>query len=75
MALGSKLNADNIVENSDVYLDCGVDAFPAADEVHWTFEEKDLMAGHNVIISKHFLVIQQVCGQTSFGEFPFSVKS
>ncbi|XP_022663733.1 neogenin-like [Varroa destructor] len=65
LALGSKLNAENIVENSDVYLDCGVDAFPAADDVHWTFEGKDLIAGHNVIISKHFLVIQQVQTQHS----------
>lgn len=58
--LGSKLNAENIVENSDVYLDCAVDAFPAADDVHWTFDGKDLAAGQNVIISKNFLIIQQV---------------
>ena len=60
MDLGSKLNAENIVENSDVYLDCAVDAYPAADDVHWTFDGKELTAGQTVIISKNFLIIQQV---------------
>ncbi|KAM7302160.1 hemicentin-2 [Ixodes scapularis] len=60
LQLGTNLDPEKIQENSDVYLECHVDAYPAVDEVSWQFSGQDLLASENLIISKTFLVIQRV---------------
>ena len=53
--MGSKLNAVDIREGDDVYFECTIDAFPAAERISW---KKD--------VSKPALALQQkssnLCG-------------
>ncbi|KAL3242316.1 hypothetical protein MRX96_021243 [Rhipicephalus microplus] len=60
LQLGTKLNLENIQENNDVYLECRADANPPVDEVSWQFNDNELQASENVLVSKNFLVIQRV---------------
>lgn len=62
LALGDKLSAGPIREGHDVYFECSVSAHPAAQEIRWWFDGKELEANvsSGVIISNQSLVLQRV---------------
>ncbi|XP_034239040.1 synaptogenesis protein syg-2-like [Thrips palmi] len=60
--LGAKLNASNIKAGDDVYLECAVDARPAASAVTWAHNgeavQSSLSAG--VVVTERTLVLRRV---------------
>lgn len=63
LALGEKLNElGQIREAHDVYFECSVEAQPAAHEIRWWFEGRELESNvqAGVIVSNQSLVLQHV---------------
>lgn len=62
LQLGQRIQADQIRENTDVYMECSVEAKPAANEVRWWFEGRELETNltEGVFISNQSLVLQRV---------------
>ncbi|XP_077562537.1 neural cell adhesion molecule 1-like isoform X2 [Haemaphysalis longicornis] len=62
LVLGQNLKEHDIHEGRDVYLECHVDASPAASEVTWFFEGHELATNTSagIIVSNQSLVLQKV---------------
>ena len=76
LALGPKLDASNIREGDDVYLECDVRARPPVDKIAWLLDgravQQDLSRG--VFLSNRTLVIQRV-RRVHAGEFVCTARN
>ncbi|CAH4037542.1 unnamed protein product [Pieris brassicae] len=63
LKLGANLDPDNIMEGSDVYLDCDVRARPDHDHVYFTYNGVIVKGSGGVLVSRQSLVLQGVSRQ------------
>ncbi|CAH4035815.1 unnamed protein product [Pieris brassicae] len=63
LKLGANLDPDNIMEGSDVYLDCDVRAMPEQDHVYFTNNGVIVKGSGGVLVSRQSLVLQGVSRQ------------
>ncbi|CAG4991403.1 unnamed protein product [Colias eurytheme] len=63
LKLGANLDADNIMEGSDVYLECSVRANPPHDHVYFTYNGVTVKGSGGVLVSRQSLVLQRVSRQ------------
>jgi hypothetical protein len=58
--LGSNINAHNILESSDVYIECHIQSNPPVYEVTWFFEGEPIFNDKGLIIANQTLVLQKI---------------
>ncbi|CAG5013580.1 unnamed protein product [Parnassius apollo] len=63
--LGANLDADKVVEGSDIYLDCRVRANPWYSNVHFTHNGITVKSGPGVLLANQTLVLQHVSRQAA----------
>ncbi|XP_055634568.1 uncharacterized protein LOC129774711 isoform X2 [Toxorhynchites rutilus septentrionalis] len=68
LSLGAPLNSQNLMEGSDVYLECDIKANPPAKKIEWFHNNKVLQPARGVIISNQTLVLQSITKATH-GEY------
>lgn len=67
LSLGASLDATNIKEESDVYLECKIHANPWVFDVTWLFEDEILLSHveAGIIVSNQSLVLQKIKRQNN----------
>ncbi|CAK1594968.1 unnamed protein product [Parnassius mnemosyne] len=65
LKFGANLDADKVVEGSDIYLDCRVRANPWYSNVHFTHNGITVKAGPGVLLANQTLVLQHVSRQAA----------
>ncbi|KAH9362020.1 hypothetical protein HPB48_014959 [Haemaphysalis longicornis] len=66
LAWGNRVNRSSIVQGTDVYFECEVDANPRLVEVSWRFEGHELASRlTNFIVSNQSLALRGVQGDNS----------
>ncbi|XP_052863108.1 hemicentin-2-like [Anopheles cruzii] len=68
LALGAPLNSQNLMEGSDVYLECDIKANPAVKKIEWFHNNKLLQSARGIIVSNQTLVLQSITKSTH-GEY------
>ncbi|EAT42917.1 AAEL005560-PA, partial [Aedes aegypti] len=68
LSLGAPLDSQNLMEGSDVYLECDIKANPPAKKIEWFHNNKLLQSARGVIISNQTLVLQSITRATH-GEY------
>ncbi|XP_039431401.1 nephrin [Culex pipiens pallens] len=68
LSLGAPLNSQNLMEGSDVYLECDIKANPPAKKIEWFHNNKLLQSARGIIISNQTLVLQSITKATH-GEY------
>ncbi|XP_058451516.1 nephrin [Malaya genurostris] len=68
LSLGAPLNSQNLMEGSDVYLECDIKANPPAKKIEWFHNNKLLQSARGIIISNQTLVLQTITKATH-GEY------
>lgn len=68
LSLGAPLDSQNLMEGSDVYLECDIKANPPAKKIEWFHNNKLLQSARGVIISNQTLVLQSITKATH-GEY------
>ncbi|XP_055549461.1 nephrin isoform X1 [Wyeomyia smithii] len=68
LSLGAPLNSQNLMEGSDVYLECDIKANPPAKKIEWFHNSKLLQPARGIIISNQTLVLQTITKATH-GEY------
>ncbi|XP_047518757.1 uncharacterized protein LOC125058679 isoform X3 [Pieris napi] len=63
LKLGANLDPDNIMEGSDVYLDCDVRSRPDHDYVYFTYNGVIVKGSGGVLVTRQSLVLQGVSKQ------------
>ncbi|XP_068624483.1 synaptogenesis protein syg-2-like [Battus philenor] len=65
LSFGANIDANSVVEGSDIYLDCRVRANPWYSNVHFTHNGITVRAGPGVLLANQSLVLQKVPRQAS----------
>ncbi|CAH0718442.1 unnamed protein product, partial [Brenthis ino] len=60
LELGANLNAENVIEGSDVYLDCMVRANPWHTHVYFTHKGSRIRGSSGIVVANQSLVLQHV---------------
>uniref|UniRef100_A0AAG5CY02 Sidestep protein n=1 Tax=Anopheles atroparvus TaxID=41427 RepID=A0AAG5CY02_ANOAO len=68
LALGAPLNSQNLMEGSDVYLECDIKANPPVKKIEWFHNNKLLQSARGIIVSNQTLVLQSITKSTH-GEY------
>lgn len=68
LSLGAPLDSQNLMEGSDVYLECDIKANPPAKKIEWFHNNKLLQSARGIIISNQTLVLQSITRATH-GEY------
>ncbi|XP_035899846.1 nephrin-like [Anopheles stephensi] len=68
LALGAPLNSQNLMEGSDVYLECDIKANPPVKKIEWFHNNKLLQSSRGIIVSNQTLVLQSITKSTH-GEY------
>ncbi|XP_055919281.1 uncharacterized protein LOC129951237 [Eupeodes corollae] len=58
--LGAPLDANNLMNGSDVYLECSIVANPAITRIEWYHNDKKLNSARGILISNQTLVLQSI---------------
>ncbi|XP_055603399.1 nephrin [Uranotaenia lowii] len=68
LSLGAPLNSQNLMEGSDVYLECDIKSNPPVKKIEWFHNNKQLQSSRGIIISNQTLVLQSITKATH-GEY------
>ncbi|XP_035773547.1 nephrin-like [Anopheles albimanus] len=68
LALGAPLNSQNLMEGSDVYLECDIKANPPVKKIEWFHNNKLLQSARGIIVSNQTLVLQSI-SKATHGEY------
>ncbi|KPJ13813.1 Nephrin [Papilio machaon] len=65
LKFGANIDANKVIEGSDIYLDCRVRANPWYSNVHFTHNGLTVKAGPGVLLANQSLVLQRVSRQAA----------